>query len=1094
MGMGGRSTYQQQQQHPYALAVPSYAHMEAKPTSRLPMSIIRADDSSRPVVNVILPTVTGPPSRRDYPPPPPPWRPSTANNATGGPSTTNHLLSNPNTSHVASRFLKSSVSTPNLRSAASARDRSGLGNNGDGTSSQPNTPNSISKWLSAETWCDALIFPRPRFRVRAHQISPPESPVTPSPYAGGDPIFAPAIRMSPLNPQFKNSPDSGRKFGIVGGEPQHENIGNGNRNEREVLSDAPPITGTRKVSPTVVVLDDMPARKPPRPKSFAQDDLALLSPTPSITTVLKEGEILEQERQTWQKQATRSFANKRSRSLSRSRITAMARKNSRLALDRDGMEESELAHSFDLLASTAFHGHQLRKPNISVPRPSMSTSAYGTSTISTGHSRKSSGASNGKGHQRKDSLGKSMKTIKSTTSNICGFGDDPLRSPVDDTSDGLENALNGDKTKVISLGGRRSDAAPVDDNVMLITSNPKPPLPPPSQNVQRSTRVSPTPTERTGGSDGVPMGIAVSTPTALTPEPLAAHPYATAGRSHAPRPSDYAGPHPSSPRVTLTAATTDTIRNEVSLRHRLPPRPSTSGSNNQTPPASSHPYAVEGRSFPTLLVPQQEKMPMFAQVGSGIVREVMPDEFQYSPLTPGGSAHPSRQSQRSSALGVEEALNLAFRRESGVTAIEPSEDHASMQEAELEPEAEPEVRRSPVVGHVHAATWPRASFDIQQQTPQTPDKVDAQLSQSSSSQPSSQPSDSSKEPSPGEEALKKNSPWSPAVVSPSAQTNGTRSPGVGSQESSPETSPRALVHSEDLDDLFYKPGQRSADNSLRRTPSSELVNRLAHIRHASDKRSSMRLSSGVHESHDLSHDTVPEHDNESESTGIEHPSISSWDRRYSRMSELSQLPDPPPLPHTSNSSPGTTLPLRLPTSRALSLDQPSLLVPEDVGSSRASSLGAKEDAQEVYYRLGHVPALSTPNPVSGHSHRASSAATYFHEDSSAREEHKNVQESDKQPVSSHASLVPPADVMRASYVTSTSGESRISQLSDFPVPPTQDMMSPTSILQSFYDIPGPQRHDNINRSADLPDDLQTESRRTTFGGNEDMSGLDLPNS
>jgi hypothetical protein len=48
--------------------------------------------------------------------------------------------------------LKSSASVPNLR--------------GGQLTSSPQLPKGIDRWLSAESWCDAMILPRPRFKVK----------------------------------------------------------------------------------------------------------------------------------------------------------------------------------------------------------------------------------------------------------------------------------------------------------------------------------------------------------------------------------------------------------------------------------------------------------------------------------------------------------------------------------------------------------------------------------------------------------------------------------------------------------------------------------------------------------------------------------------------------------------------------------------------------------------------------------------------------------------------------------------------------------------------------------------------------------------
>ena len=104
----------------------------------------------------------------------------------------------------------------------------------------------------------------------------------------------------------------------------------------------------------------------------------------------------------------------------------------------------------------------------------------------------------------------------------------------------------------------------------------------------------------------------------------------------------------------------------------------------------------------------------------------------------------------------------------------------------------------------------------------------------------------------------------------------------------------------------------------------------------------------------------------------------------------------------------------------------------------------------VIYRVGEVPMLSTPNPTNGSPHRFSRQALYVDSD------HGSLSVRDSFNLSSpiisdrlhHNStglspltpLYSVSDATRASYVTTTSSTSRISQLSDFPTPPNLNAM------------------------------------------------------
>jgi serine/arginine repetitive matrix protein 2 len=130
--------------------------------------------------------------------------------------------------------LKASVSTPDLRTFR--------------------PPKGKSYWLSAETWCDAVVFPRPRFAIRhashdkrvvnRRMVSPPGTPLLGSDY---------------LNKSLKKSKS------VI--DLQTSNFAT--------------------VTPTRVVRDGNEAASSSnqmRPRSFALDDLAIPSPIPSLAT------------------------------------------------------------------------------------------------------------------------------------------------------------------------------------------------------------------------------------------------------------------------------------------------------------------------------------------------------------------------------------------------------------------------------------------------------------------------------------------------------------------------------------------------------------------------------------------------------------------------------------------------------------------------------------------------------------------------------------------------------------------------------------------------------------------------------------------
>ncbi|KAG2119193.1 hypothetical protein DEU56DRAFT_137141 [Suillus clintonianus] len=105
--------------------------------------------------------------------------------------------------------LKPSVSTPNLSATSHGKQPS--------QQSTKSTPpvSGVDRWLSPETWCDALFFPRPRLRSeRAHGqyggssgriVSPPITPVA----EGASPRLSPALRGG--RPQVSSATHDVRK-------------------------------------------------------------------------------------------------------------------------------------------------------------------------------------------------------------------------------------------------------------------------------------------------------------------------------------------------------------------------------------------------------------------------------------------------------------------------------------------------------------------------------------------------------------------------------------------------------------------------------------------------------------------------------------------------------------------------------------------------------------------------------------------------------------------------------------------------------------------------------------------------------------------
>ena len=132
------------------------------------------------------------------------------------------------------------MSTPNLRAA----------------SHQPAMyPKTKNHWLSAGTWCDAFMLPRPRFLLR-HLGEDPDTP-NPRPVSPAESIIC---EQTTATVESKSLKKSLQVFGSRTLDP----------------SEAAMIRADRENVPQTFSL--------PRPRSYALDDLALPSPIPSLIT------------------------------------------------------------------------------------------------------------------------------------------------------------------------------------------------------------------------------------------------------------------------------------------------------------------------------------------------------------------------------------------------------------------------------------------------------------------------------------------------------------------------------------------------------------------------------------------------------------------------------------------------------------------------------------------------------------------------------------------------------------------------------------------------------------------------------------------
>ncbi|KAJ7068486.1 hypothetical protein C8F01DRAFT_1364812 [Mycena amicta] len=919
------------------------------------------------------------------------------------------------------RTLKNSTSTPNLREEAS-RSPNRL-------RKVPSVAKGKDRWLSAETWCDAVLLPRPRLKVEDAQlilrggsgriVSPPGSPVLgdfndPRPNGIPSRVLAHSRSMASLN----NSDVSQNKPRI----------------ETSVRHREAPLIAVSRPPPLTTKTE-----RPPRPKSFAWDDLALPSPVPSLARVLEEGQILEHQRKKWQMQATGSFQNTRARSLSRSRAKSVTQKP----------QQSNL----DFLAARSLLGNQDVIP-VLPSRHMRSTSqggshTQGTSTFNTrssqsqSHSHSNSlvktASKSSQGHSRQESWGRSA--LKKATT-IC-YPDGTL-SPAEEKINGLETALRGRGTKVIRL----ADPAliPIDMSGPLSALSP------------RVGGVSPTPS---GTSDGH-IGIAISTPQPTDTSSLErdslrlpSHPYAQGAGStsysyHNPtlslsKGADYAGPHPA---IAVTVADPQ----DVSARHRLPPQ--------AKPPTTSiqHPYASKRDSYPAIMaqartdsdVPAHSKM--WAQLSPGVVREVLPDEIQYSPYLPESGMMPVDDEQQQEeeeeemyvpprnrkstvtildTVGLGETLAHAIEEEqSRDSGLGTSEDHAPDDDGQavaIETHHPYRIHRKPV------------QYDVSS-LPFTPKKSTIRTSHTADS--------SLVDPTVHEHH--RLTPPTPPLPTTHISNDSGSSPAANSAASSPPRSPPPLGGDDDLDefrDLFYKPKLTDEVlNNLSRPTSTRYpatwdtgsMSQTPRTRTGSGLTSLARQLSAEFEELRAMRRQVGSIDSDS--------SISRFSGRFPRESDIQFIFAESEMGRLIDDAASGARPV---PSENMSAFHATTRLPEDVESSRASSIidgSLDHDDENESFRVRSVES-STPAATSGENRSSFAGQMAFVGESEVVPPKEGI----PIPRVSTSTLQPySADPTRSSYMTNST-LSRISNLSDFP-PPPEHHMTPAhmSLLTSYF--------------------------------------------
>ncbi|KAH6918180.1 hypothetical protein BKA70DRAFT_1366521 [Coprinopsis sp. MPI-PUGE-AT-0042] len=845
--------------------------------------------------------------------------------------------------------LRNSTSTPDLRQSVTYR-------------SKFYNPQGIKeRWLSAETWCDAILFPRPRLRLKepASQslpriVSPPETPVrekhqeSASPDAVPSRVLAHSRSLVNLNRQ---SP-SGR-----------------------AESATPP------APPPAIVVTPSKAR-PPRPKSFAADDLALINPAFTLERVLEEGEELETQRKKWQLQAASSLGNSRARDLARSRSKSLTKRGRKTSATQHG--------PIDYLTARACLGSQSVLANVATPSiRSASTDAL--PFFFTSHSRSQSLTKtltkSSKGHSHSDSWSKTVSKHMHLPFNLrpADTKKDTWVYPPNPTT--LEGALQRNDTKVIHFP----------DPALIPIDRPTP-------------GVSPVPS----GSGDVHMGVAITT-TPVPEDPLDreslqmyAHPYASAGK------------------YTFSSNAADAQLRNVPT----PPMGGAEGTHSKSSsyaPMASHPYAraispdagfAIAHTHDDSSVPLQETM--WAQVSPGVIREIVPEDLKYSPF----------MADRRRAEGdetVELGDALTYDRDGRDSGLGSSEGHIihPYVPSSMPPGGSPRVHREPV------------RYDVTR--PPRPPLARAQTSGSGFVK-----------------AVLPSSELLPRTI----EHHSPDEPYSGS--SSPTPSPRSIGSPHDLEqfrDLFYRPSytrnQTDSPSPADRPTSSvaSITWDLANRGH----RTGSGLTSLARQLSEEFEQLEKERRTDSSYSSGSYRSKPMHDGHVRKTTEggLRFVFEEPTIMSRSSTDQNTS---------DFDTDQDTTMVitpafgniPEDVGSGDLPSVMEKafeeedEEEETAVFRLGVVDAISTP-PTETAAQRRSFTGLTFSDDSRQSQE---VSPTSGGTHLSAGSWLQAPNIMRSSYMT-TSTSSRMSGLSDFPVPPKDGH---ASLLSAFFNDESLNRH------------------------------------
>ena len=766
-----------------------------------------------------------------------------------------------------------------------------------------------------------------------------------------------------------------------------------------------------------------------------------------VVSVLNEGDELEARRKEWQAQATNSFGNKRSRSIGRGRAKSLNYKDGRGShRNKDGKPMG----SIDFLAARTLLGSQIVIPaiNVVVRDPGSKSETMHTGTLtgtmsSKSHSHTTSGTTNS--HARTNSLAHSSSQQSSSQNHnrhSCSdsWGQSALKLakstaygadqgsyiPVNEKQIALESAIRSNGTKFIRLLNQ-PDIQEEEDTVVIAPQPPNPTAQSSANLVVGSGEpfgASPTPS----GDTGTGVGIAFSTPPPSDDHlratyDISDHPYAhgtvypSHDRNSSLVDSKCVIPTKASsyagPHLSIsTVAPVLLDVDDMSVRHRLPPQM-----------ALHHPYAMGSRR----------------------------NEGQYDVQT---------------QVDVDQ---LQSRHRDGSRMVHA---YARQSTGNLE-----------TLDVGEALSWHRGDTRPDNQEyalphPQVPLPISTQNADDTKRHSTRRDSRSSLNWPPRRKPVPYAEGVEPSSVSPySSGFPRNASESTKSSGSSPDHSPRPLGNVHDLDhfhDLFYNP---NADSTP--TIESRVGTRAGSSKDSFpwDVGSSRSVRSGLSS---LTRKLTEEYEDQ---RSLEHMSdtnsltfkngqvlgkprgtrVAHIDIDHENISSISKprLASPPPM--------------ETPLTLQFGHEQPDDNVPEDVHSSRASSIlepGSVEDDTLSGFgqrfassfidlllglplRFGAIAAITTPLAVTDDRiHTPLVADQVVHPSPVKLKFTEVVPQNEPSRVTSEISFPPLSatdDPTRSSYVTSTTEGSRMSGLSDFPAPPIQTLTpAHMSIIHSYF--------------------------------------------